>query len=146
MIALILASLKGFQISWKAVIAGVLALAVVLAIHSAKNYVEDLQAKAILAQARIEMLQGALNLARVERDIAEARSQALEQAQAELAARLNAFNTERLDSETRLSDLRRQLDNLNLDKEMTDDGKLARDRLNARVRSLNRLLEAATRF
>lgn len=140
------AGIKGFQISWKALLAGILALAIVVGIKGAYDYVDDLQTKAIEAAAKIETLQGQVNMARFERNIAEARAKELHDAQAELSNRLNEFNTTRSAADAELVRQREELMRFDLDKEISDDAKLARDRLNERTRALNRVLEQTSKF
>ena len=137
---------KGFKISWKMILVALAALGIVVSIHSAWNWVEDLQTQASEAKAKVERLQGETNMARFERNIAEEQAKAMIDAQADLARRMNEFHAERSQAEEAIRLAREELRRLDLEKEISNDAQAARDRLNARTRELNRLLEGSSRF
>lgn len=143
---LMLAWLGIKSINWKAVLIGLAALYIAGVVIAGYLYVSGLQQKALRLQSELATAQGQLNMARFERNIAEARAKNLADAAAEQSARLIEFQTIRNAAEDELQRLRSALTRFDLEKEISDDAQAARDRLNARTRELNRLLEGNSRF
>jgi hypothetical protein len=133
--------MPGFIFSWKKLLIAIALLATVLLIKGAYDYVESLQNKVISLAAEVKIRTGELNMARFERNLSEARAHALLRDQEELSRRLERFNQEQAQSQAETQRQRMELESLNLDKEMNNDSHAARDRLNARTRDINRLLE-----
>jgi Skp family chaperone for outer membrane proteins len=139
MIAAALALLSGIKISWKAILTALMALAIFMFVNAAWNWVEGMQNE-------VKTLQGALTVAVIEKDTALARSEALSEAQANLARRTEELNEERQRAQEELQRTRETLSAIDLEKEINNDAALALSRLNARTRELNRMLERSSRF
>jgi outer membrane murein-binding lipoprotein Lpp len=140
-------SLLGFKnLSWKTILAVLSAILILCTVIAGYVYVDRLKKDALRLQSQVETLQGQVNMARFERNIAEARAKEFVDAQAEMSARLLTYQNIRSEAEAELRELRAELLKFDLEKEIDHDAAAARDRLNARTRELNRVLERASKF